>query len=62
MRLLHVMLLSTIQPVAQLQEATDAVQDLIAVDKRPILQDIYRVAKYQERFRNGVIGETRCPS
>ncbi|KAI9826866.1 MAG: hypothetical protein M1832_005805 [Thelocarpon impressellum] len=46
-------------PVRDLESATNAVLNSIHPDKRPILADIYRVAKAEERFLDGCIdGDT----
>jgi hypothetical protein len=45
------------QPISELEKATDAVINLIHEDRRPILVDIYRVARQQERFRRNEICE-----
>jgi hypothetical protein len=45
------------QPISELEKATDAVINLIHEDKRPILADVYRVARQQERYRRDEIGQ-----
>lgn len=55
--------------VAKLEDATwDALSGFFAdietpnnMKKKPYLKEIFRVAKYQERYKNGEIGSLRCP-
>lgn len=54
--------------IAKLEEATwDALSGFFAdidspnnMKKKPYLKEIFRVAKYQERFKNGEIGSWTC--
>jgi hypothetical protein len=56
LRLLLTMLRCRKVPVAKLEAATAEANAHIPPEKAPLLEEIYRVAKMEERYRSGGLG------